>query len=101
MHRITRLLSVAAAILAATALTATSASASTVPSHPAAGVYNISPAHTLGATVLDVAGASTGNAGVGQWKKYGALGALNQRFRIEPYTTTTFGTPVYRILPHT
>jgi hypothetical protein len=87
-----------AACLALAALTAGTANANTVPKNPAPGVYTISPAHTHGTMVLDVAGAVTGPAPIGQWKKYGASGNPNQRFRIEKVATDSFS-PVYRILP--
>jgi hypothetical protein len=87
-----------AACLALAALTAGNADANTLPTHPAPGVYSISPAHTTGTMVLDVAGAATGPAPIGQWKKYGAAGNLNQQFRIEK-VPSELSSPVYRLVP--
>ena len=76
------------------ALTARGAEAATLPQNPAAGVYMLSPEHTLGGMVMDVSQAATGPAAVGIYAKHGGP---NQRFQLEIYTHTQAGTPVYRI----
>ena len=56
----------------------------------------LSPEYTLDTMVMDVSQAATGPAPVGN---YGKHGGPNQQFRLEQYTTTTIGTPIYRIHP--
>ena len=85
-----------AAMMLVAALTARDAEAAAVPLHPAPGVYMLSPEYTLDTMVMDVSQAATGPAPVGN---YGKHGGSNQRFRLEQYTTTSIGTPIYRIHP--
>jgi hypothetical protein len=85
-----------AALTLTAALSARGAEAATVPLHPAPGVYMLSPEYTLDTMVMDVSQAATGPAPVGN---YGKHGGPNQQFRIEQYTTTQFGTPVFRLHP--
>ena len=77
-------------------LTARGAEAATPPQNPSAGVYMLSPEHTLGGMVMDVSQAATGPAPVGIYAKHGGP---NQRFQLEIYTHTQAGTPVYRLHP--
>src|SRR4051794_18177698 len=93
-RRLALVLAAAAGLVAPAA-----AHAASVPTYPANGIYTISPAHTLGTMVLDVAGASGYNgAPIIQWQKYGAAGAPNQQFLIEQ-VPSTLHSPVYRIRP--